>query len=216
MTFDDRRSFQRLKLAQPILATWNRQSALILDIGVGGAFVEHHGTARSGEKVNVCFKWQGHEIEFECETARSVVVRPPAAGQGPVSQTGVKFVKPVGDSMAQLQDMMASFVGRILAAHRANAAATAETNGILGQLGQARRSRSRGWITYRWNGKVWSKRPSESSKQPADGFTVAAYEDEEDLDTLCRTYETADEEARTMIRLVAELSASSARAASKT
>jgi len=45
--------------------------------------------------------------------------------------------------------------------------------------------------------------------QPRNGFTVGAYEDEDDLETLCRTYEAADEEGRSLIRLVAELSVNS-------
>ncbi|HVS30853.1 MAG TPA: hypothetical protein VMS98_05305 [Thermoanaerobaculia bacterium] len=211
---EDRRRFQRLKLAQPILGTWNGQSALILDIGVGGAFVEHHGMAKPGERASFGFRWQGHEIEFTCEVARTIIVRAPGAtGQGPVSHTGVWLVKPVGDSFDRLQEMMASFVGRVLAAHRANAAAvpTSETSAVLAQLGQARRSRTRGYVTYRYNGTAWSRRASESATQPADGFTAAAYEDEEDLDILCRAYETADDEARRMIRLVAELSTMAAR-----
>ena len=211
---DDRRRFQRLKLAQPILGTWNGQSALILDIGIGGAFVEHHGMAKRGETATLGFRWQGHEIEFKCEVARTIIVRAPAAtGQGPVSHTGVWLVSPVGDSFDRLQEMMASFVGRVLAAHRANATAnpTSETTALLAQIGQARRSRTKGFVSYRYNGTTWSRRTVDSAAQPADGFTVASYEDEEDLETLCRAYETSDEEARRMIRLVAELSAMSAK-----
>ena len=186
MVSDDRRRFQRLKLAQPILGTWNGQSALILDIGIGGAFVEHHGMARKGDSAMVGFRWQGHEIEFKCEVARTIIVRAPGAtGQGPVSHTGVWLVQPVGDSLDRLQEMMASFVGRVLAAHRANASAipTSETTATLAQLGQARRSRTKGFVSYRYNGTTWSKRASESPVQPADGFTAAAYEDEDDLET---------------------------------
>ena len=42
--------------------------------------------------------------------------------------------------------------------------------------------------------------------QRPDGFTVAAYEYESDLEALCLAYEVADEEGRAMIRLVSELS----------
>ena len=43
-----------------------------------------------------------------------------------------------------------------------------------------------------------------------DQFTVAAHEDEDELESLCRTYEIADEDGRKLIRLVAELSVLSA------
>ena len=48
-----------------------------------------------------------------------------------------------------------------------------------------------------------------SPLQPEDGFTVASWEDEAELETLCRTYETSDDEGRQLIRLVAELSVNS-------
>ncbi len=104
---------------------------------------------------------------------------------------------------------MATFVGRVLAAQKANA--SGQNRGIdgdatLAQLGEARRSRSRGYISYRLKGGSWWRVPTDSPDQPADGFTVASHEDEEELETLCRTYETADEEGQRLIRLVAELS----------
>ena len=41
MVGNNRRQFERLSLAKPILALLDGQNALILDIGVSGAFVEH-------------------------------------------------------------------------------------------------------------------------------------------------------------------------------
>ena len=211
---EDRRDFERLKLAQPILANWNGQSALILDIGVTGAFVEHHGTAKGGDRVALSFRWQNAEVEFQCDVVRSVVVRPPsAAGHSPMSQTGVRFAEAVGEANIRLQDMMVAFVSRLLAAHRANAAAddAPDSAAFLAAIGQARRTRMRGFLTYRRIGTKWSRKRTESPDQPSEGFTVAAFEDEEDLETLCRAYEAADEEARGLIRLVAQLSAMAAK-----
>jgi len=108
---------------------------------------------------------------------------------------------------------MATFVGKVLAAQKANATGTVDVAGdaILGQLGEARRLRSRGYVSYRLQNHSWWRVPTDSPEQPPDGFTVAAYEDEEELETLCRTYEQTDEEGRRLIRLVAELSAMSVR-----
>ena len=62
MTSNERRTFQRLKLAKPILGTMDGHSALILDIGVGGAFIEHHGRAMKDLKLRLAFRWQGSEL----------------------------------------------------------------------------------------------------------------------------------------------------------
>lgn len=214
MVSNDRRRLQRLKLAKPILAMMETHSALILDIGMLGAYIEHYGLVHDGDRFPLAFRWQGEDVSFICEVVRTDVVRESlGAGQTSVCQTGVTFVEAIGNSAARLAEMRATFVGRVLAAQKANAAADVEGGGgeVLFQMGQARRSRSHGYHTYRWDGRKWSSARTSSPIQPPDGFTVAAYEDEEELQTLCRTYERSDEEARNLIRLVAELSAKNAR-----
>lgn len=208
MAVADRRSFQRLKLAKPILAGLSGENALLLDIGVRGAFIEHHGETKSGQKFILSFKWKGSDITYDAEVVRTSAVRPAAKGGLAVSQSGLRFLRGRGDSDALLQDMMATFVGRILAAQRANAQsnATGESSSVLYQLGQARRTRTKGYLAYLWDGTSWTVRRTELPQQPRNGFTVAAYEDEEELESLCRTWEIADEEGRKLIRLVAELS----------
>lgn len=214
MGANDRRQFQRLRLSKPILATMGDQNSLILDVGMTGAFIEHYGVLSSGDRFHLKFRWHGEEVEYLCQVARSTVVRTPGGdGQSVVSHSGVRFVEAVGDSESRLQDMMAFFVGRILAAQKSNAAAHDDAEGalVLEQLGDARRTRSRGYITYRLYGNRWWREATKSSDQPDNGFTVAAHEDQDDLEVLCGAYENADDEGRRLIRLVAELSARSAR-----
>ena len=211
---DDRREFQRLKLSKPILAMMGDQNALILDIGMAGAFLEHYGRVESGHQFHLTFRWQGQDVEFESEIVRTAVVREPGGdGESPVSHSGVHFLRPVGDSSARLQDLIATFVGRILAAQRTNATGEGDSESsanILASLGGARRKRIHGYVSYRLKEGSWWRVPTDSPKQPEDGFTVAAWEDEQELESLCRTYESADEDGRHLIRVVAELSAHSA------
>ena len=203
----DRREFQRLRLAKPILALLDGQNALILDVGVGGVFVEHYGTYEPGERFALLFRWKSEDVEFLCEVRRSVLAR--GSGESAVSHTGARFVESIGKSEERLQDMMATFVGHVLAAQKANAGASKESDTMLAQLGGARRARTRGYMLYRYANGKWYREPTASPQQPAFGFTVAAYEDEEELETLCRAWEIADDEGRRLIRLVAELSARS-------
>jgi hypothetical protein len=207
MVADDRRQFQRLRLSKPILGLMRGHNALILDVGITGAFLEHYGEATPGDRFNVKFRWQGQDVEFVCEVARTTVVRTPAGDlENSVCHTGVRFVEAVGDSAERLQDMIATFIGRILAAQKANASGDPSDAAILSQIGEARRSRLRGFVSYRLRNDNWWRVPTDSAKQPIDGFTVSAHEDEEELETLCHAYEHGDEETRSMIRLVAELS----------
>jgi len=187
-----------------------QDNALILDIGMAGALLEHYGTVQTGDRFRLTFRWQGEPIEFECEVVRTTVVRDPGGnGIQPVSHSGVHFVAPVGDAEGRLEELMASFVRRILDAQRANAAGEeghATSAVILESLGGARRKRTRGFMSYRLRDGKWWRVPSDSPRQPEEGFTVAAWEDEAELDLLCRTYEDADGEGRQLIRLLAELS----------
>lgn len=201
-----------MKLAKPILAGLSGENALLLDIGVDGAFIEHYGEAKPGQKFILSFKWRSADITYNVEVVRTFVTKPPGRGGLPVSQSHLHFLGGRGDSDERLRDMMATFVGRILAAQRANAVATSteETSSVLYQLGQARRSRTKGYLAYLWDGSTWTCRRTELPSQPKSGFTVAAYEDEDELESLCKTYEIADEEGRKLIRLVAELSVLSA------
>lgn len=206
----DRREFQRLRLAKPILAMMGSDNALILDIGIAGAFLEHYGTTEPGKTFDLSFRWQGEDVKFVCEIVRTAVVREPGGdGKSAVSHSGVHFIEAVGDATQRLEDLMATYVGRVLAAQRANAAGDptlASSATVLAGLGGARRKRTKGFVSYRLKGGSWWRVPTDSPRQPEDGFTVAAWEDESELETLCRTYAATDEEGRRLIRLVAELS----------
>lgn len=210
MTSNDRREFQRLRLAKPILGLLEGQNALILDIGISGAYVEHYGQPTVGDRLMLLFRWKGSDVEFVAEVAHTDIVR--KAANDVVSHSGLHFVKAVGDSEARLNDMVGTFVGKLLAAQKANATAgeTAESVALV-DLGGARRSRARGFIAYELHDGHWTRTVTDSPAQPDEGFTVASYEDPADLQELCRTYETSDEEGRRLIRLVAELSARTAK-----
>jgi hypothetical protein len=118
----------------------------------------------------------------------------------------VRFVESVGDSAEHLKNLIATFVGRVLAAQKANAAGTPGQALVLEHLGQARRVRMTGYVCHRLKEGRWWRIPTRSPVQPSDGFTVAAYEDENEVHALCTAYERADEEGRRLIRLVAEVS----------
>ncbi|MGZ8852284.1 MAG: hypothetical protein ACXW2X_02740, partial [Thermoanaerobaculia bacterium] len=95
-----------MKLAKPILGMVKGQSALILDIGMGGAFVEHYGAAKTGDRTTLSFLWKSEEIAFECEIRRTEIVRAGGGkGEAMVSNSGMEFKGAVCSSAARLQDI---------------------------------------------------------------------------------------------------------------
>ncbi|HXH38413.1 MAG TPA: hypothetical protein VNN08_07275, partial [Thermoanaerobaculia bacterium] len=153
---------------------------------MAGAFVEHYGDTTPNTRVRLQFRWQTEDIEFVCEVARTQVVR--RSGTNALSHTGLRFVEAVGDSEAWLQDLMATFVGSMLAAQKANASGLPyfDERLPLAEMGGARRRRIRGLVSYRLRPDGnWRRAPTTDPTQPPDGFTVAAYEHETDLEVLC-------------------------------
>jgi len=207
MHANDRRIFQRLRLPRPILGTLDGQNTLILDLGVIGAFVEHYGVTTPKTRSRLQFQWQGEPIEIVCDVARTEIVR--RSGVNALSHTGLRFVEAIGPSEERLHDLIASFVGKMLAAQKANADGVAREDNELTliDIGGARRVRVHGLVRYRLRPDgTWMRNLTSDRRQPLDGFTVAAYEYESDLEALCLAYEIADAEGRAMIRLVSELS----------
>ena len=203
----DRREYQRLRLPKPLPGILDGQGVLVLDMGVGGALLEHQSRAEPGRQVQLVIPWVLHEIEYEAEVVRSEIVR--TRGSAVVSHTGVQFLRPVGNSDRLLTDMMATFVGEVLSLQKLNASGE-RTDGEdpLAALGGARRSRSHGYVTFDMDESgTWHRFNTISPQQPENGFTVARYEDEEELRVLCRAWEIGDAEARQLIRLVAAMSA---------
>ena len=194
-----------------MLAMLGSDNVLILDIGVGGALIEHHGLLAIHNPVRLLFRWKSDDVEFHGEALASEIIR----GDGPssVSHTEIAFLKPVGNSERALGDMMATLIGDVLAAQRVNASGERTDGGdFLSTLGAARRSRSRGYVTYRLDEHGnWTRSSTRSPQQPENGFTVAQYEDDEDLRVLCQAWDIGDDQARQLIHLLAEMSARTVR-----
>jgi len=63
-----------------------------------------------------------------------------------------------------------------------------------------------GFLQYLLTPGGWKCRRALLPDQPEDGFTISANETQEQIDLLCSTYETGDDEAKRMTRMIAELS----------
>lgn len=212
MAYTERRALQRLPLARPIKADLDGASVLVLDLGVLGALVEHDEQLETGQKRTLSFNWETKKVEVRCEVVRSLVKRVVAEGERKlVFHSGLRFLEAEEGSDNILRRIIAAHVTRIIAAQEANALGIRERNRIDGDatitsLGAAKRAREHGYLSFRLGPNGWDKSRTMDTEQPPDGFTVAAFEDSEQLQNLCRAYEEADEQGRQLIRMSAELS----------
>lgn len=212
MAYTERRALQRLPLAKPIRADLDGASVLILDLGVLGALAEHDDQLETGQKRTLSFNWETKKVEVRCEVVRSLVKRVVADGERKlVFHSGLRFLEAEEGSDNILRRIIAAHVIRIIAAQEANAQGIRERNRIDGDatitsLGAAKRAREDGYLSFRLGAGGWEKSRTLDTEQPPDGFTVAAFEDTDQLQALCRAYQEADEQGRQLIRMSAELS----------
>jgi hypothetical protein len=207
--YDERRRFHRLDLAQPLDAEFDGLQVRLFEIGLVGAFIDHDVPLEPGRIGILSFAWGDDQLRFECRVVHS-------RGESPERfSSGLDVSAALGESASKLRKMIAEHVSRVVAAQEANAFGMRELNRIDGDatltaLGSARRTARTGFISYRLIAGTWKKVPSLLPDQPPDGFTVAAWEEDQQLDSLRMAYEQADEEGRNFLRMLAELSISEA------
>jgi hypothetical protein len=191
---DERRAYQRLNLMRPLDGWFGDYAVRLLDVSASGALVDLEEPLEEQSRALLRFFWNGEEVEVTAEVARSHEKR-----------VGLRFV----EENDTLRRLIAASVTEILSAQQANADGRREQN-IVGDATLTSASESlRNAVTFTtwlFVDGAWKHRPSLLPDQPADGFTIAADEPEEQVALLCRTYQNGDEEARRLTRLLAELS----------
>ena len=190
----ERREFQRLLLELPTAAKFAGQPATLIEIGILGARLRHDGPLPQSGALQ--FRDGERELELGCELVRT------EAGE-----SAVRFVSAAGESGDFLRQMLARLVeGRMRGLGRI--AWDTIGPGIDGD--RTVRGRDAGFVCYRLDGGIWSRRRLFLPEQPQHGFTVAKGVDRDEMQQLCRVYQGSDEEGRRLIRLFAELSVSEA------
>lgn len=196
---DERRRFQRLNLTQPIDGRFDLAPVQVLDVSATGALILHEGTIPEGARGLLRFPWREEEILVVSQVMRSDEGR-----------SGLEFVV---DS-EQLRSALQASVTELLRAQEANAEGDRQRNVISGDETITAAAGMRAvnvFICYRLTEQGWKRRTVLLPEQPEDGFTVSASVPEDEINSLCQTYEAGNEEARRLTRLLAELSVAAPR-----
>jgi len=215
----DRRQFQRFDLDPPIPGKLGDLDVVIVDVGVLGSMLEHDQQTARNQITTLVFYTEAGMIELEVE----VVYTSPQPWKDPDNphrgqkafHSGIRFRQATGDSDARLRLLIATCAKRRIRADQARkpGASPAPVPDPADQTLSPFRARREptsggGFDIYRLDGKNWRKRSTTLPAQPPDGFTVPSSEDDDHIQLLCRTYETASEEGRKMVRGLAEVSVS--------
>jgi len=190
----ERREFQRLALDPPLPGTLVATEVLIVEIGILGARVQH-ATPFPADRGELRLEYNGQPISMRCEIVRTV-------GR----ESGVRFTAAVAESGNRLRQMLAELVHFELDRRRNDTIVARPPQFVDGD--RTIRGSDAGYVTYRFENNIWTRRRVFLPEQPPLGFTVARGEDVEEMTRLCRVYQASDEEGRRLIRLFAELSIS--------
>lgn len=191
MTGDERQS-ERLTMPEPVDGWFGDFAVRIVDVSATGAQFEADEAIPLDAQALLRFYWHGEEIEVRGETKSSGV-----------SRYAIAFV----ENSEVLQNLIAAAAAELTRAQEANARGERDQNLIGDQtLTAASRGLATGYTCWRFSGGQWTARPSLLCDQPPDGFTVSNAEPADQVELLCHTYESGDDEARRMTRLLAEMS----------
>ena len=193
---DERRIYQRLTLAEPLDGWFGDFAVRLVDVSATGALVEYDEPIPDDARGLLRFYWRGNEIEVIAETARTLERR-----------SGLKFL----EENDTLNHAIAESAKEMLLALDANARGDRAAN-VVGEetITSAWRRPVAGFVRWIYQGGRWHSEQAAQSDQPADGFTIAAAEADEQVALLCSTYESGDTEARRLTRMLAELSVAGA------
>jgi len=196
----ERRLFQRLHLTSPLEGRFGKKPVRLVDVSANGALMESSQPIKVGSRALVKFSWRGQEVKIKGKVVRTDVP----------DHIGVTFT----EDSELLRRLIAESADEVLRAQQANLEGDRELN-VVGEetltAASAGLRHGQGFWTYTLENGTWIRRRSLLPDQPENGFTIAASEEQEQIDMLCRTYESGDDAARSMTRLLAELSVVSSR-----
>ena len=191
---DERRAHQRLTLVEPLDGWFGDFAVRLIDVSASGAQIEHDEPIPDDARALLRFYWRGQEVEILAETARTIQS----------NRVGVKFL----EDNDTLRTLLASSAADVLRAIEANARGDRGQN-IVGDetLTSAWRRPASGFVQWTFDDeRGWRAVASDGPDQPENGFTISAAEEDDQVEILCRTYESGDAEARRLTRMFAELS----------
>lgn len=220
--YGKKRRVERIRVGLPLRGRVSGAEVVLLDLSFMGCRIEHAAPLRVGSKARLSISWSGRSIDFDCHVIRcSLDTRAARHDSTTHYHSGLLFEKGVGESSSVLREIIVRQVIEALDEQKANAHgeipkwlrpdyhwtpdADAE-HAPFTSLPYLRIARERGYVSYVMGDGGWMKKRTRSAEQPEEGFTVWAYEDEDELERLTRVYEAANAETRALIRLCAELS----------
>jgi hypothetical protein len=194
-----------VKLPQPLGGRAGNARVFLVDASIEGIRLAHQGTLPAvGQTCRVEFHWEGQTIDLECEVVHNSIFKLAKSGaEKSIYHAGLRITNAAGHSRAALKQLISDCVARALDEQKANARGVPAAAAQSFQTGKGIE-----FIRCELVDGAWRKTSTSRPDQPANGFTVSAEEDRQQIDMLCQTFETSDAAGRKLIQTMAEMSIS--------
>lgn len=223
----ERRQQERFRLSSPVVARLGLVGVVVIDVSAKGARVEHYVRCKVGEERPL--RLESNEGELSCRT-RVVSCRVHRFASGDhgltVYHSGLLFLDDNPEFVDEVRHLIAAQRATALVEQVANARGFQppkvdempifREGGLTSNRVEIQTSKKlehllpdsdivtdQGFVRCRYRRGSWEKKWTLDRTQPEDGFTVSAGEAEDQIDMLCSTYASADDEHRKLIRAIA-------------
>jgi hypothetical protein len=152
----------------------------------------------------VSFEWEGQPIELQCQVTDNTLFRlAKSTEEKSVYHAGLHITDGTAESRQVLRQLVADCVARALDEQKANARGIPATAAQIFQSGKGT-----DFIRCELVDGTWRRTTTNRPEQPANGFTISAEEDHDQIEMLCQTFQNADAAGRKLIQTMAEMSIS--------
>lgn len=206
----ERRSLQRVRLAEPLRASIDGTKAFIVDVSLRGLRLLHQDELGPGSDVRIVrAEWDGYPIQLRCSIVRTVLFRAAAAGSRAQYHSGLTIIEAVGVSSIALKRLIEHHVERALEEQKANARGVPPRLAAQSIHGDTPKA----FVRHEWTKGHWREINTATAAQPEHGFTISAQTSRDEVEMLRRAYEVASSASeRAVIRRLAAMSVSSVEA----
>lgn len=194
----ERRATVRLRVGGTHPVRLGRSEGVLIDVSERGARVRHIAAVRRGETVRLALEWEGEQFSAQAEVLSSRVVSM-GNGTGTIYDSRLRFVSMPDGAREILVRTLAGFEARDLRRWVANLRGWEPHPEPIRHPALVTKT----FVRYHLRGVWWEKKMTHDPSQPADGFVLPADIDENEIVSLCRTYEKLDGEGRDVLRVIA-------------
>lgn len=196
------RKKQRVALSTPLKGRLGAMPVAIVEIGPGGAGLEHSGAVVIGERHRLIVEAR-HKLELRVAIRHSLLQQLGGGAQPAIFRTGVEFLSVSDDQELMIDSILIDEAKEKIAEWEANLTGN-HRHPKLAVL--PRRPHAFAW--HRLVGGAWTTTVTRDPNQPIDGFAVCDDEPAETVSILRQAYERYGDDDRYMLRLMAQLAIS--------